>query len=124
MKLHVLALAAFVLILPSRASAQTPPVARPADSVAWDKTDAEIAAQGVDHFQVCLDTAPCVNLTLAEAKSGTSYAWKLPAMTVGPHTVTVQACGPAECSDPASLAFTLIIKPSPVSNIRIGGGQP
>ena len=104
---------------------QTPPTASPNDSIAWDYTDANISAGAVDHFDVCLDNAPCVSVTVTASKIAgqQSYSYHLPALTVGSHTATVKACNVATCSaSNPSLTFQLVIQPQPITNLRIGGG--
>jgi hypothetical protein len=35
----------------------------------------------------------------------------------------MRACNVTDCSDPLGLVFIVSIKPAPVINLRIGGGQ-
>jgi hypothetical protein len=112
-------IALLVFVLPVQA--QTP-VATVLDSVAWDYTDAAIAAGGVTRFELCLDSSPCVSKTLAEAKHASGpivYAYKLPALLPGSHTLTIKACNPDLCSAPLAITFRFAVTPDPVTNTRL-----
>ena len=99
-----------------------PPVATTLDAVAWDYTDAQIASGGVTRFELCLDSLPCVGKTVAESKhaSGPSvYAYRLPAMLPGDHTLTIKACNADLCSAPLALSFRFAVTPDPVTGARL-----
>lgn len=103
------------------AMAQAVIVKAPGDSVLWEQPDAVTAS--VVNFQVCLDATPCVTVLVADAKVATTpdtYKWKLPALTIGTHTIKVSACAADICSDPAVLDFKLVIAPMPPKNLRAG----
>jgi hypothetical protein len=110
------------------AAMQTLPIARSTDSLIWDKPDASMQTEGVDHFNVCIAPLPCVDVAAATAKvtGAETYRMKLPPLLVGEHAVTVASCTAIECSDVAPYRFTLSIKPTTVTNIRLGssGGKP
>ena len=98
------------------------PVATTLDSVAWDYTDAQIASGGVTRFELCLDSQPCLSKTVAEAKHASGpnvYAYTLPAMLPGDHTLTIKACNADLCSAPLALSFRFAVTPDPVTGARL-----
>ena len=107
------------------AALQAPPVAKAADTLAWDYLTADQQTGGVTEFLVCVDnqvTAACaiVPALSAPPTASTTYTWKLPALTLGPHTVAVQACtaGAAACASGVTLPFTFVVIPN-ASNLRL-----
>jgi hypothetical protein len=50
------------------------------------------------------------------------FVWSIPfpAVTPGPHTITLRACNAAGCAASPAFAFTVIAMPSAPANIRIG----
>jgi hypothetical protein len=109
------------------------PTAKPADSLMWDYALADLSVGPVTTWLVCLDgqaTANCATVLESSGVAGAvagdrTYAWKIPALPAGLHTVTVQACtnGAAACSSGASLAFTVQLVLTNPKNLRLGSGR-
>ena len=110
------------------------PVARANDALSWDYLVADQAAGSVTMFLVCLDGQPTMACTAVQETTGVAstttgtktYVWKLPALTVGPHSVAVQACttGGASCSSGATFQFAVqvvIQNPTNIKLTRVGG---
>jgi hypothetical protein len=96
----------------------------------FDYATAQIAADGVNRFELQIDGGAWTDVgrTAAASQEGAPtgvvfYEARVPALTVGGHVAAVRACNAVECSDPVSLKFIISIRPAPVSNLRIGGGQ-
>lgn len=108
---------------------QAPPVATASNALAWDYADTDASTGAVAEFLICVDGQPTAACAVVALASGTAsatagahtFAWKLPALTPGAHSASVQACtaGAASCSDGATLAFTYqVVLGNPV-NLRL-----
>ena len=97
-------------------AAQTYPLGVPL-TAAWDATSNEAAA-GVDRYRVLLDAVALPDVTVLGRPT---YSVALPQarLTLGAHTVTVQACAATVCTD-AALTFS-VGRPVPnaVPNLRV-----
>lgn len=85
----------------------------------WDAyTAQEIQESGADRYEIAVDGVLAASVPLSQ----TSFA--IPALPLGPHSISVKGCNPAECSLPASLDFHIVpvIPPTP-RNPRIVPGD-
>jgi hypothetical protein len=96
----------------------------------WDYSSADIAASEVNRFELKIDDGEWgdVGRLGSPDQSGATpgyvtYEAPVPALTLGSHIVSMRACNVTDCSDPLGLVFIVSIKPAPVINLRIGGGQ-
>lgn len=111
-------------VLPSQVVATRPAV------FLWDYPTELLNAGNVNRFELQIDggTWADVGRTAATDQTGVPagavlYAASVPALTIGSHVVAVRACNVTECGDISSLKFVISIKPGPVQNLRIGGGD-
>lgn len=96
--------------------------------VQWTYTDQQFTDGAVALFSVCLDAQPCVHVDPVATKTTVPgwYEWKLPALTIGSHVVTVQACNADDCSSATAAKFSVRIVPEAPAIVRVpsGGGTP
>lgn len=99
-------------------------VVRPPATALWEYTSEDIASGATNLFSITIDDGPSTHQTVDASKTATpgTYKYDLPALVIGTHTIKVQACNPTECSSAAELSFQLVIRPNPVTGLRIGGG--
>jgi hypothetical protein len=111
------------MILELAASLMLQQIVRPPASILWEYTQQDFADGGANLFSISIDSNDPIHQTVASAQTATpgTFKFDLPALVIGTHTITVQACNPTECSAPSSLSFQLVIRPPAVSGLRIGG---
>ena len=92
--------------------------------VYWEYSTEELDAGQVTLFSVCLDAQPCAHVPIADARAAVAgwWRWKLPPLTVGDHTVKVQACNPITCGAAESVTFRLVVAPAKVRNLHAAAG--
>lgn len=76
----------------------------------------------VSVFSVCLDDRPCEHVTpesSAVPEFPNWYRWKLPALLVGSHTVTVQLCNPVECGAAVAEPFVIKVQIGTVDRVSV-----
>jgi len=101
---------------------QQPP-ATPTSLLAWDQPAPDLATAQSASYALAIDQAPPVvhpGVTCAGSASPFLCTLPFPAITPGPHTLTVttsNTAGSAAASAP--LSFTFIAVPSPAMNLRI-----
>lgn len=125
MKWRTLGLAAgFVVIVAQPTLAQNPN-ATPSSQIGWDQDAPDMAtAQGYT-YQYLLDAAAPVVLPGHKCGTGPapttfSCAAPFPAITPGPHSLTLTASNIAGASLPSTpLSFVFVLIPSPPKNLRI-----
>lgn len=124
---HLLSVALGFMLSGSMAHAQiiVPSPIPPAWKLAWDHP-----GTNVEKFLLCVDAAPCVDVGLPVLTGQTPitpgllvYGVAIPAMTPGPHTLTVRASfsGAEQPSDPFALTLVLVEAPK---NLRPVKGSP
>lgn len=104
-----------LLALASPAAAQTPVTT--ANHIAFDQSD----YANVTRFEVRVDTGAWVDIG-KPAATGTAntVTTPLPAMTVGPHTLTVRACNAAGCSAASTgINVVMVAIPQVPANPRV-----
>lgn len=118
-------IAAVILVLLAGVSAAYAQPVPPGSLVKWDYPTVEPVA--VDRFEIQFDAQPFVTAGKMAANDAqtsanhTSYAFAIPAMAPGAHTVAVRACTLTACGLPtAPLNFSLVVIGTPV-NLRLGG---
>jgi hypothetical protein len=114
MKTLILSLA--FLLVSSAAFAQ--PQVPPGSLIKWDYQAPESVA--IDRFEIQFDAQPFVTAGKTQANDAqtpaghASYSFVIPALTPGPHTVTVRACTTTACGSAASpLAFGIVVIGTP-----------
>jgi hypothetical protein len=105
----------FVLGFAGIASAQTPVTT--ANQVAFDQSD----YANVTRFELRVDSGAWVDVGKPAATgAANTVQFALPAMTVGPHTLTARACNAAGCSAASTgLNVVMVIIPGVPANPRI-----
>lgn len=88
----------------------------------WLVSPEKLTAGQVTVFSVCLDDTPCQHVT-PEASAVPAfphwYRWKLPALLVGSHTVTVQLCNPVECGSAVAEPFVIKVQIGTVDRVVV-----
>jgi hypothetical protein len=115
--------ALLLLLLPVSLLAQT---ATPGSKLLWDLPGQTATVAQSASYRLYVDTGTpisltgvtCVTGTVATTATCSTAGW--PAMTPGPHTLTVtQTMGGVESSQSVALSVTLVIVVTP-TNVRIG----
>jgi hypothetical protein len=96
----------------------------------WEHPETEVSANIVTLFKLSIDGGAFTAVGMTPSTEQPQVGFKafqalVPSLTPGKHTVAVQACNAALCSDPTpALEFTLDVKPSTPVRLRFPAGIP